>query len=318
MTRTFEPIDLSRVSTYPLASRKSKVDAGAFAGVWTRGGAFSDFLDRLPAILAGSDLRAVIAAMAEACRDGKTTVLAMGAHVTKVGLNPLVIDLMRRGVVTAVAMNGAGIVHDTELAMTGGTSEDVAAALADGSFGMARETGAFVGEAVRDAGLNGSGLGEAVGRAIVDARLPFVRNSILAAGVELGVPVTVHVAIGTDIVHMHPAFDPAAAGGASHRDFRTFASVVATLQKGVYLNVGSAVILPEVFLKAFTLVRNLGHRLDDFTAVNLDFIQHYRPMTNVVHRPTLGGGRGISLTGHHEILLPLIAAGVIERLDGPG
>jgi hypothetical protein len=257
----------------------------------------------------------VVSAIAAAHENRKTTVMAMGAHVIKVGLNPVVIDLMERGVVTAVAMNGAGIIHDTELAMTGSTSEDVAAALEDGSFGMATETGVFLSDAVALAGKKGYGLGRAVGQTIVDAGLPMREHSILAAGARLGIPVTVHVAMGTDIVHMHPSFDPEAAGGASHRDFRLFASVIATLEQGVYLNVGSAVLLPEVFLKAVTLVRNLGHRLEKFTAVNMDFIQHYRPMTNVVNRPTLQGGRGLSLTGHHEIMLPLIAAGVIDIIS---
>jgi len=315
MKKRIPPIDLSGLTTYPLCSRKSKVSSTDFAAPWSCGGSFSNFLNSLPDILAAGDVRSVISAMATAHREEKTVVLAMGAHVTKVGLNPVVIDLMERGVITAVAMNGAGIIHDTEIAMSGSTSEDVAAALGDGSFGMARETGEFLSSAITDAGKTGSGLGEAVGKAICDGGLPVQDQSILAAGVRLGVPVTVHVALGTDIIHMHPYFDPAMAGKASHDDFRIFCSVIATIEKGVYLNVGSAVILPEVFLKAVTLVRNLGHRIDDFTTVNLDFIQHYRPMTNVVNRPTLKGGNGFSLTGHHEIMLPLIAAGIIEETD---
>jgi hypothetical protein len=238
----------------------------------------------------------------------------MGAHVIKVGLNPIVIDLMERGVITSVAMNGAGIIHDLELAMLGQTSEDVAAALNDGSFGMARETGTFLADALSETGKNTGGLGLTVGRVILAKKLPLMDKSILAAGARLGIPVTVHVAIGTDIIHMHPGFDPAKAGAATHHDFRLLASIVATLEKGVYLNVGSAVILPEIFLKATTLVRNLGHTLADFTTVNLDFIKHYRPLTNVINRPTAKGGRGINLVGHHEILLSLIAAGVIEEI----
>ena len=314
MARKFDPIDLSGLKTYPLADRQSKVSTNDFAGTWTRGASFSDFLDRLPTILAGDSIRSVISAIATAHLNQKTVVLAMGAHVTKVGLNPIVIDLMERRVITAVAMNGAGIIHDTELAMTGHTSEDVAAAIGNGSFGMAHETGAFLSDAIAATGESGAGLGEAVGRAIMDHGLPLRQHSILAAGARLGIPVTVHVAMGTDIIHMHPSFDPELAGGASHRDFRTFASVIATIEQGVYLNVGSAVVLPEVFLKAVTLVRNLGHRLDNFITVNMDFIQHYRPMTNVVNRPTQQGGQGFSLTGHHEIMLPLIAAGVIEQI----
>ena len=239
----------------------------------------------------------------------------MGAHVIKVGLNPVVIDLMQRGVITAVAMNGAGIIHDLEVAMTGQTSEDVAASIGNGSFGMARETGIFLSDAIKRAGRESIGLGEAVGRSIIDQDLTFKGQSILAAGTRLGIPITVHVAIGTDIIHMHPDFDPKEAGGATHRDFRTFVSVISKLEEGVYLNVGSAVILPEVFLKAITLVRNLGHNLENFTTVNMDFIRHYRPMVNVVNRPTARGGQGFNLTGHHEIMLPLVAAGVIERLE---
>ncbi len=238
----------------------------------------------------------------------------MGAHVIKVGLNPVVIDLMERGIITAVAMNGAGIIHDFEIAMTGRTSEDVSVSIGNGAFGMARETCDFLCDAIKRAGEKSQGLGEAVGLAILEKNLPFMDKSILAAGARLGIPVTVHVAIGTDIIHMHPGFDPEAAGGASHRDFKIFASVVATLEEGVYMNVGSAVILPEVFLKAITLVRNLGNKVDNFTTVNMDFIQQYRPMVNVVNRPTARGGAGINLVGHHEIMLPLIAAGVIEQI----
>lgn len=314
MTKKFTPIDLSGVKTYSLAERKSKVRSDDFAKAWQKGSSLRDFLAALPDILAGRDLKSVIAAIAAAYQANRTIMFGMGAHVIKVGLNPIVIDLMERGVITSVAMNGAGIIHDVELAMVGQTSEDVAAALEDGSFGMARETCALLAEAL-DAGQgNDTGLGAAVGRTILDQRLPLADQSILAAGARLGIPVTVHVAIGTDIIHMHPGFDARKAGAASHRDFRLFASIVSTLDKGVYLNVGSAVILPEIFLKATTLVRNLGHPLNGFTTVNLDFIKHYRPLTNVINRPTAKGGQGINLVGHHEILLPLIAAGVIEAI----
>lgn len=314
MVKKFTPIDLSGVKTYRLADRKSKVRSDDFAKTWRKGSSFQDFMARLPDILAGRQLKNVIAAIVAAYRANRTIMFGMGAHVIKVGLNPIVIDLMERGVITSVAMNGAGIIHDVELAMVGQTSEDVAAALGDGSFGMAGETCALLAEAL-DAGQNNdAGLGAAVGRIILDKGLPLAELSILAAGARLGIPVTVHVAIGTDIIHMHPGFDARQAGAASHRDFRLFASVVSTLEKGVYLNVGSAVILPEIFLKATTLVRNLGHPLNDFTTVNLDFIKHYRPLTNVINRPTAKGGQGINLVGHHEILLPLIAAGVIEEI----
>jgi deoxyhypusine synthase len=315
MPQKFNPIDLSGVKTYNLSDRKSKVTAEDFANTWQKGASYRTFLDNLPDILAGDQLKSVISAIVKAYRNNHTILFGMGAHVIKVGLNPIVIDLMERRLITGVAMNGAGIIHDVELAMVGRTSEDVAAALDDGSFGMARETCTFLSEAITSARKKSTGLGEAVGRTILEKRLPLMEKSILATGARLGIPVTVHVAIGTDILHMHPGFDPQAAGAATHRDFRLFTSIVAALDKGVYLNVGSAVILPEIFLKATTLARNLGNTLEDFTTVNLDFIKHYRPLTNVINRPTAKGGKGINLVGHHEILLPLIAAGIIEEID---
>jgi hypothetical protein len=307
-------LELNGVRTYALADRESKVSTDDFAEPWTPEGSLNRFLEGLPNILAVQDIRAVIEAVARAASEKRTVALGMGAHVVKVGLNPVLIDLMARGILSAVAVNGAGIIHDFELAATGGTSEDVAATLGAGDFGMARETCGFLGAAIDRAARENLGLGEAVGQAILEAELPHADQSLLAAGARLGIPVTVHVAVGTDIIHMHPQFDPAAAGAATHRDFRTFASVVATLEKGVYLNLGSAVILPEVFLKALTLVRNLGHKVETLTTVNMDFIRHYRPMTNVVNRPTLTGGRGYNLVGHHEIMVPLLAAGILERL----
>lgn len=316
MTTKYSPISLTDLKTYPLADRKSKVSTEDFARPWNPGGSFSDFLAGLPKILAAGDLSAVVESLVRAFRGGKTVLFGMGAHVIKVGLNPVVIDLMRRGVITGVAMNGAGIIHDLELAMVGRTSEDVAASLDDGSFGMSEETGAFLSRAIAEAKEQKLGLGEAVGKRIVEKALPHAAGSILAEGYRLQIPVTVHVAMGTDIIHMHPQFDPAAAGEASHRDFRIFAGTVATLENGVYMNVGSAVLLPEVFLKAITVAKNLGHRLRNLTTVNLDFIRHYRPMTNVVCRPTAGGGRGYAIVGHHEILIPLIAAAVIEKIEG--
>jgi len=315
MPQKFSPIDLSAVKTYNLSDRKSKVTAKEFAKTWQKGASYRTFLDKLPDILAGDQLKSVISAIVRAYRNNHTILFGMGAHVIKVGLNPIVIDLMERRLIAGVAMNGAGIIHDVELALVGRTSEDVAAALDDGSFGMARETCTFLSEAITSARDKSTGLGEAVGRTILEKQLPLMEKSILAAGARLGIPVTVHVAIGTDILHMHPGFDPQATGAATHLDFRLFSSIVATLEKGVYLNVGSAVILPELFLKATTLVRNLGYTLEDFTTVNLDFIKHYRPLTNVVNRPTAKGGRGINLVGHHEILIPLIAAGIIEEID---
>lgn len=314
MAKKFKPLNLSKIKTYSFSNRSNKVGTADFAKTNQKGASFKDFLNGLPDILAGSDLRSIISAIATAARNKKSIILGIGAHVIKVGLNPVVIDLMERGIITCLAMNGAGIIHDVELAMAGQTSEDVATAIDDGSFGMAEDAGVFLGEALDESRDDSEGLGLAVGRAIQQKKLPFSKQSILAAGFRLGIPVTVHVAIGTDIIHMHPQFDAARTGIATHRDFRLFSSVVATIEQGVYLNVGSAVILPEVFLKAVALARNLGHTLDHFTTVNLDFVTHYRPLTNVINRPTARGGKGINLIGHHEIMLPLIAAGVIEQL----
>ncbi|MGD9172909.1 MAG: deoxyhypusine synthase family protein [Desulfobacterales bacterium] len=316
MPKKIKPLDLGQIKTYSLSQRSSKVNTVDFARIWQQGGAFKDFVSGLPDILAAADLKTVVSALAAAARTNKTVILGMGAHVIKVGLNPVVIDLMERGIVHCVALNGAGIIHDLELAMAGHTSEDVAGAVDDGSFGMADDTAVFLGAALENSQPDAKGLGQAVGHAIAQQNLPYSEISILAAGFRLGIPVTVHVAIGTDIIHMHPQFDPARSGEASHHDFRLFAAMVARLQNGVYLNAGSAVVLPEVFLKAVTLARNLGHTLDEFTTVNLDFTRHYRPITNVLHRPTAKGGIGINLIGHHEIMLPLIAAGAIEQLEG--
>lgn len=312
MDRPLMPIDVSSLKTCCLTSRKSKVDRADFARPSKPGTSLADFLDALPNILAADDFKAIIAAIIQSHKAQKHVVMAMGAHVIKVGLNPIVTDLIERGIITAVAFNGAGIIHDLELAMVGRTSEEVLEGLEKGAFGMAAETADFLNRSMSAAKAQGMGLGRAVGQAILDQGLPFAKESILATAARLGVPATVHVAIGTDIVHIHPGFDPAAAGQTSHLDFRLFASVVSALEQGVYLNVGSAVVLPEVFLKALTLVRNLGHKVAHFTTVNMDFIRHYRPMTNVVFRPTSKAGAGYNLVGHHEIMFPLLAAAVIE------
>jgi hypothetical protein len=318
MAKPSKPIDRTSLKTYPLASRKSKVDRADFAHPWRPQGTLEDFLERLPNILAAKDFKAVVSAIVKAHKASKHVVMAMGAHVIKVGLNPVVVDMMERGVITAIAMNGAGIIHDLELALIGRTSEDVLEGLEQGAFGMAEESADFLNRAVAEAAKEGSGLGQAVGRAIIKENLPFVKDSILATAARLKIPATVHVAIGTDIIHIHPGFDPEAAGKASYDDFRLFASVVAALEDGVYMNIGSAVIMPEVFLKALTLVRNLGHKVKRFTTVNMDFIRHYRPMTNVVHRPTASGGQGYALIGHHEMMFPLLAAAVIEKMVPSG
>lgn len=314
MGDAFKNLDYSKLQTYSIQGRHSKVDVKDFSTPWEKGKKFSDFLDSLPAILAGNDLRSVIQAIGLAAKGGHPVCFAMGGHVIKTGMSPIVIDLMKRNVFTLIAMNGSGIIHDLETAMVGKTSEDVAQSLGNGSFGMAKETSAFLNQAIANAKKEGTGLGKSVGDLILKENLEYQHLSLTAMGAALDIPVTVHVAIGTDIIHMHPDFDAAACGAASHFDFKRFASTVADLEKGVFINAGSAVIMPEVFLKAVTLVRNLGHRLDEFTTVNLDFIRHYRPMTNVVNRPTLGRGKGYSIVGHHEILIPLIAAGVIESL----
>ncbi len=307
------PLRLSRLRTYPLASRTSKVDVSSFARPHVAGGTVAELLERLPRLLAGQTLRALADEVIAARRHWKPILWGIGAHVLKVGLSPVLIDLMERGFLTGLAMNGAGIVHDFELAVAGHTSEEVGDGLGSGRFGMARETGRDVNRAIVEGDRDGLGIGAAVGRHIVARRAAHADKSVLAAAFRLGIPATVHVAIGTDIVHMHPACDPGAVGRATHLDFRLFAAQVARLGGGgAYLNVGSAVVLPEVFLKAVTLARNLGHRLVDFSTANLDFIPSYRPLTNVVSRPTQGVGRGYSLTGHHEILVPLLAAALVE------
>jgi deoxyhypusine synthase len=310
-----KPIDRSAVNTVPARRRSSKVRVLDEARPYLPGSSFAEFLETLPAVLGAADLKAVIDAWARACQRGRTVIWGFGAHLIKVGLAPVVVDLMRRGAIGALMMNGAGCVHDLELAMMGRTSEDVAAALDDGSFGMARETGERLNQAICRGAEAGLGMGEAVGREILEGDYRHRERSVLASAVQLGIPATVHVAIGTDIHHMHPGADGAALGATSYRDFETLAGLVARLERGVVFNVGSAVILPEVFLKALSLARNLGYKVERFTAVNLDFIRHYRPLLNIVERPTRLGGRGISLIGHHEICVPLLAAGLIEALE---
>ena len=317
MRRRLPRIDRARVRTVPARSRKSKVRRAQEAKPHRPGASFQTFLAGLPRILAAADLHAVIEASARAARRDKLLLWGFGAHLIKVGLAPVMLDLMRRGLVHGVLMNGAGCVHDLELALMGRTSEDVGPALDDGSFGMARETAELLNEAIAAGHAAQLGMGEAVGRASLAGGFPHKDRSVLATAARLGIPITVHAAIGTDIHHMHPSADGAALGATSYRDFETLTRLVAALEGGVLFNIGSAVILPEVFLKALALARNLGHRVDRFTTVNLDFVRHYRPTMNVVERPTRRGGRGYSLIGHHEILVPLLAAGLIESLRKP-
>jgi hypothetical protein len=308
----YEEFDLSGVSTYPLASRKSKANAADFAAPHRAGSGVRALVDSLPDILAGADFRAVVAAIVRARADERGIIWGLGAHVVKTGLAPIVIDLMERGFVSALATNGAGIIHDFELALSGSTSEDVEEALGPGRFGMAEETGRLLNAAINDGVGRGLGLGQAVGLRLGEMKPPHESLSIVAAAARLKIPVTVHVAMGTDINHMHPDASGAALGEGSLRDFRYFVSSVTRLAGGVYLNCGSAVVLPEVFLKAVALARNHGASLDQLTTVNLDFVRLYRPQTNVVSRPVAGVGKGYSLVGHHEIMIPLLAAALIE------
>lgn len=309
-------LNLARLRTYPLKTRHSKVRMADFASSWRRGDSFKAFLKTLPDILAGKAFRAVVAAIVDARARGRPVILGLGAHPTKVGLNPIMIDLMRKGVITAVAMNGAVIIHDFELAYQGQTSEEVEAEIDSGRFGMAEDTGRILNEAIVQGWQTGLGIGEAIGRYILNhaRQFPHRRLSLLAAGVKLGLPVTVHVAIGTDIIHMHPKANGEAIGGGSLVDFRKLAAVVSQMEGGVYINLGSAVLMPEVFLKTVTLGRNLGRALRHITTVDMDFLPHYRAMTNVVKRPTQKGGKGYALTGHHELMVPLLAAAVLEKL----
>jgi hypothetical protein len=307
-------LDVRRARTYALGGRPSKVATSALGAALEPGLGFAEWLDRLPDILAAADLRFAARTIAETRLAGRAVALGMGAHAIKVGLTPLLVDLMERGVLTSLALNGAGIIHDFELAAAGKTSEDVGPGLDRGTFGMARETGATLNRVILKAARDGLGLGEAIGRHIETRRYPHRSLSVLAAGARLGIPVTVHVAVGTDIIHMHPSADGAAIGATTLRDFRRFAEVVAGLAGGVYINLGSAVILPEVFVKALNLARNLGHPVRPLYTVDLDFLRHYRTGVNVVSRPTASGGRGVHITGHHELLFPLLAGAVLEHL----
>jgi hypothetical protein len=307
----YDEFDLSGVRTYPLASRASRTRVDDFARAVPAGASFAEWFSSLPRILGGADVHRVARALVEARRRDAGILWGVGGHVIKTGVSPVLIDLMRRGYVSALAMNGAALIHDFEIALAGATSEDVDEALGPGRFGMAAETGGQLNAVARRAAAEGDGLGRAVGRHLQELRPGFGEYSLIVVAHELGIPVTVHVALGTDIVHMHPEASGAAIGDTSLRDFRYFTGSVSRLAGGVYLNCGSAVVLPEVFLKAVALVRNQGMPLEGLTTVNLDFLRMYRPQTNVVTRPVAGtGGVGLSLVGHHEILLPLIAAAV--------
>jgi len=322
------PLNLGEIATYPLASRKSKVSVADFARPPAANRSPARWLDTLPKILAAQDLRALLAAIHAAKRARRALLWGLGGHVIKTGLGPILGQLMRRGFVTGIALNGAGLVHDFEVALCGQTSEEVEAGLGQGKFGMATETGLYLNQIASTAAFTGIGYGEAAGKFLASRRLDprHAQASVLLNAYQRKIPVTIHLAIGTDIPHMHPAADGAALGAASHHDFRLFCSLVKRMHPGgVYLNWGSAVLLPEVFLKAVSVVRNLGVPLRPITTANFDFIQHYRPRQNVVSRPTIAGkgtkerkSRGYAITGHHELLLPLLAAALLCGWPGPG
>lgn len=311
----FEPLDFSKIRTYPVAERANKVNVASFARPHEPGAAFREFLRRLPDFLAVQDFRKLVSAMAAAVRNQRPVVLMMGAHSIKVGLNPIFVDALRSGLVNAVAFHGAGAIHDFELCYQGETSEDVQRGLNNGSFGMVDETGRRMNAALAAGVARGLGAGRSFGEAARSSGYPNPALSILATGAELDIPVTVHVAIGTDIIHQHPTTDGAILGEATYRDFKMFASVCACLEGGVLLNIGSAVIMPEVFLKALTIARNLGHKVERFTTATFDMTRHYRPTENVQRRPTALGGAGFYFVGHHEIMVPLLFASVKEELS---
>lgn len=304
----FKTIDLSKVRTYPIGDRASKVERAVFASPISRQATFADFWESLPDFLAVHDLRELVGRMVRA-RQAAPIVWMMGAHPLKVGLSRILIDLMRSEFIGALASHGAFAVHDCEIALFGQTSEDVADSIRDGRFGMAKETGEFFVKAVNSTREKKIGLGEALGEALIREKAPYAADSVLVQGLEAGLPVTIHVAIGTDIVHEHPGLSGAALGEASYRDFLVFCEQIAAVrEQSVVLNVGSAVLMPEVFLKALAIARNLGHPCHGFATANFDMIQHYRPLQNVVERPTATGGKGYAFTGHHEIMIPLLAA----------
>lgn len=313
-----EPFDFNRLTREDLSGRGGKVQVTDFARPIDADAPFATWLDCLPNILGAKDLRDLVDAIVRARTNDRPVHLSMGAHVIKVGLGPLLVDLIQRGIVNGVSVNGAFIIHDFEIAAVGFTSEDVDATLGAGAFGMSDQTGRAVAAMVDRAAEKGVGLGAAAAEFVATGDFPHAALSVQAACHRCGVPLTVHAALGTDVVHLHPALDAAKFGAALMYDFRVFTTLVSRLEGGVYLNVGSAVLLPEVFLKALTAARNAGHVVSDLTCANLDFIRHYRPMTNVVNRPTAAGGRGINLVGHHEIMVPLLAAALVTRLSSSG
>ena len=315
MKKPWKPVDMSSVTTYPLQARINKVSVDDFATLSESETDLSAFLASLPNILKGPDFLALVDDIVAAYQNKKPVIVMMGGHVIKCGLSPLLIALAKRGVITGFAFNGASSIHDFEIALIGETSEDVAAYLQNGQFGMWEETGSLMNVAIQGAADTGIGMGEALGKQLVEMDAPYNAYSLLATGVQYEVPITVHVAIGTDIIHQHPAANGAAIGAASFTDFRLLTAFVADLEGGgVVLNLGSAVILPEVFLKALTIARNLGHIVSHFTTANFDMNQQYRPVENIVKRPTEMGGKGYTFTGHHELMIPLLVQAINSRL----
>jgi len=316
MSLSFRPLDLSGVKRVPLVRRKSKVGSDLLARKWRRGGSLREFIDSLPHLLASQSLRELVAALVHSRRNDRVLLWGMGAHVIKAGLSPILIDLMDRGWITGLATHGAGSIHDLEMALVGHTSEEVEEGLADGTFGMAKETAEIIHSALAEGLAKGWGYGRALGMKLLELNPPHLDKSLFAAAAQHDIPLTVHVAVGSDTIHMHPDCRGEVLGESSHQDFRLFAAMVCDLQGGAYLNLGSAVILPEVFLKALTLARNLGHPINSFVTLNMDFLTHYRPEQNVIRRPSLLGAQAYSLLGHHEIMIPLLAAALIEEEGG--
>jgi hypothetical protein len=306
------------VRTVPIARRPNKVAAAEFASPPGKDRSFSAFLQSLPDVLVARDFRLVVNAIASASKNQRAVVVMLGGHIVKTGLAPLLIDLMNRGVITHLAMNGSAAIHDYEIARFGATSEDVASGLVDGTFGMAEETGGGMNQAFTVGMKSSWGMGEALARALEQLPLANPELSVMLSAHRLAIPFTVHAALGAEIIHQHPATDGAAIGDTSHRDFRRLAASLLSLHDGgVVLNLGSAVIMPEVFLKALTIARNLNDgKPTGFTTCDLDMQRHYRPRVNVVQRPTQGGGKGYEITGHHEIMVPLLVWGVVEAIEG--
>lgn len=310
--KAFESFDPTKNKTFGLSKRKHKVSFESFAKPSNHSTSIEKFISSLPDILAAKDLRKLISSIRNSKQKNKPIVWAIGAHVIKTGLNPILIKLMNEGYVDLIAFNGAGIIHDTEIALVGESSEEVSDGIKDGTFGMVKETGEFINESIKEASQNDIGLGEFLGKKIIESNCPYKSKSILANCSKLGIPVTVHVSIGTDIIHMHPNADGAAIGKTSMKDFMIFSKMISKMNGGVFLNVGSAVMLPEVFLKAITMARNQGFNIGNFDTATFDFNQHYRPMQNVVKRPTLTlGGNGYYFIGHHEIMIPLLASALL-------